>query len=188
MAVRAQLPAVQFRPKALPGQTLNKEELLRVACAMRDLTRGSETLFIVNDWPELAVASDADGVHIGQTDCSPAEARKIVGDHRLVGLSTHNLDQVAASVPKPIDYIGFGPLYATNSKLNPDPVVGPDRLAQAAKAAAHPIVAIGGLTRERIQALDSSVFHCAAAIRAVTEAEDPLQTMRDMQCILETRP
>ncbi len=187
MAVMAQLPAVQFRPKTLPGQTLNEEELLRLACAMRELTRGSDTLFIVNDRPELAVASDADGVHVGQLDLSPGEARRIVGDHRLVGLSTHNLDQVKASASEPIDYIGFGPLYVTNSKQNPDPVVGPDRLAKTAKAAAHPIVAIGGLTSERIQALDASAFHCAAVIRAVTEAEDPLQAMRDIQRILTER-
>jgi thiamine-phosphate pyrophosphorylase len=184
MAVMAQLPAVQFRPKARPGLTLDDAELLRMACVLRELTRGSDTLFIVNDRPELAVESNADGVHVGQTDCSPAEARHIVGDHRLVGLSTHNLDQVAASTSDPIDYIGFGPLYATHSKLNPDPVTGTGPLARAAELAPHPIVAIGGLTLERIQALDASAFHCAAVIRAVTEAENPLQAMREFQTIL----
>ena len=184
MAVEANLPAVQFRPKAAPGKPLNNAELLRLACAMRDITRGSSTLFIVNDRPDLAVESDADGVHVGQTDLSPGEARRIVGKDRLVGLSTHNLDQVAASTNEPIDYIGFGPLYTTTSKANPDPVVGPEQLVHAARLAQHPIVAIGGLTLERIQELDPTCFHCAAVIRAVTEADRPLQAMQHIQRIL----
>ena len=188
MAVEANLPAVQFRPKALPGQPLDPAELLRLGRALRDITRGSSTLFIVNDLPALAVESDADGVHVGQTDQSPAEARQIVGDLRLVGLSTHNLDQVAASVKEPIDYIGFGPLYATNSKANPDPVVGPGLLSTASKLAQHPIVAIGGLTPTRMQDLDPTSFHCVAVIRAVTEADHPLQTMQRLQRILAPRP
>mgnify|MGYP001765293534 CR=1 FL=1 len=187
MAVEANLPAVQFRPKARPGQPPDDAELLRTARALRAITRGSSTLFIVNDRPDLAVECDADGVHVGQTDLAPREARRRVGEHRLVGLSTHNLLQVDAAANEPIDYVGFGPLYATNSKANPDPVVGPDQLARAAGLARHPIVAIGGLTPERILALDPASFRCAAVIRAVTEADHPLQAMRRIQHILELR-
>lgn len=183
LAVEAGLPAVQLRDKNLDGG-----ELLSLAKRLRAITHGTSTLFIVNDRPDIAVLSDADGLHLGQTDLAPREARKLVGAQLLVGLSTHNLAQVKASVGEPIDYIGFGPLYATNSKACPDPVIGPELLKQAAASAAHPIVAIGGLDQQRINSLDLSACHCAAVIRAVTEADDPLSAMQALnQTIQEKR-
>ncbi|OPZ61092.1 MAG: Thiamine-phosphate synthase [Deltaproteobacteria bacterium ADurb.Bin510] len=164
---------MQLRDKQLDGA-----ELLELAKRLRSITAGTKTLFIVNDRPDIAVLSGADGLHLGQNDLPPQEARKLVGAQMLVGLSTHNLGQVKASVGEPIDYIGFGPLYATNSKACPDPVIGPELLKQAAALAAHPIVAIGGLDQQRINTLDLKACRCAAVIRAVTEAGDPLSAMQ----------
>lgn len=182
LAVAAQLPAVQLRDKRLASA-----ELLSMAKRLRAITAGSSTLFIVNDRPDIAVLSDADGLHLGQTDLAPTEARKLVGAQLLVGLSTHNLGQVKASVSEPIDYIGFGPLYATNSKACPDPVIGPELLKQAAALAAHPIVAIGGLDLTRIASLDLSACRCAAVIRAVTEASDPLNAMQALNQTIQEK-
>lgn len=184
LAVAAGAAAVQLRPKSESDRTV-----LRTARAMRALTRGSRTLFIVNDRPDLAVLADADGVHLGQDDLPPAEARRIVGPDRLVGLSTHNLAQVRASdVDTDVDYIGFGPLFATNSKVRPDPVTGPDALAAAAAATRHPIVAIGGITPDRVRQLAPDAWRCVAAIRAVTDAADPVAALRAFQAQMEANP
>ncbi|HAL92122.1 MAG TPA: thiamine phosphate synthase [Verrucomicrobia bacterium] len=180
-AMDAGLPAIQFRPKRIPSRIATDREWLRVARALRAITRGSSTLFIVNDRPDLAILSEADGIHVGQEDLPPGEVRRLIGNQRLLGLSTHNLDQVRAANAEPVDYIGFGPLFETNSKDHPDPVTGPDLLAQAAALSRHPIVAIGGLTAERVATLPCAHYRCAAVIRAVAEATDPALAMKTLQ-------
>jgi thiamine-phosphate pyrophosphorylase len=101
---------------------------------------------IMNDHPELAVEADFDGVHVGQMDVSPTEARTIVGPERIVGVSTHNRAQLEAADKMPVDYIAFGPVFATSSKLNPDPVVGLAGVREARALTSKPLVAIGGIT------------------------------------------
>jgi thiamine-phosphate pyrophosphorylase len=172
LAVQAGLPAVQLRCKGADGK-----RFLELARAMRQITAGSRTLLIINDRPDIALLADADGVHVGQEDLSPQAVRRLIGPEKLLGLSTHNLDQVRQSVGEPVDYIGFGPLYATTSKANPDPVTGPRKLEAAAGISRHPIVAIGGLTLDRIARLDPQTFHDVAVITAVSEADDPLAAM-----------
>jgi len=181
-AVEAGIAAVQLRTKGLGG-----EEELTLARRLRALTKGSSTLFIVNDRAEIALESDADGLHIGQDDLSATEARRLIGPDKLLGLSTHNLDQVTRAQHEPVDYIGFGPLYPTNSKMRPDPVVGPDALEDAWRCNRHPIVAIGGLDHDRIRKL-GPYAHNVAVIRAVTEAKDPLRTMRMLQASFLAKP
>lgn len=100
---------------------------------------------IINDRADIARMLGA-GVHVGQTDLPPAEARAIVGALPL-GYSTHNLTQLQAADGEPIDYVALGPIFGTLSKENPDPVVGVDRLRELRPLARHPLVAIGGMTR-----------------------------------------
>jgi thiamine-phosphate pyrophosphorylase len=169
LAVRAGLPAVQLRCKGADSR-----KFLELARAMRRITAGSRTLLIINDRPDIALLADADGVHVGQEDLSPQAVRRLIGPEKLLGLSTHNLDQVRDAGEEPVDYIGFGPLYPTASKARPDPVVGPQGLEAAADASRHPIVAIGGLNLPRIAGLTSKSFHNVAVITAVTEADEPL--------------
>ena len=126
-AVKAGLPCVQLRYK---GQ--DECEHLRLAHKLRRITAGTDTLFIVNDRPDIALASGADGLHLGQNDLPAAEARRLIGPDLLLGLSTHNLDQVAKANDEPVNYIGFGPIYSTNSKTKPDPVVGPEAILACA--------------------------------------------------------
>ncbi len=172
MAVTAGIAAVQLRYKG------DDDRLhLQLAHAMRAITRGSKTLFIVNDRADIGMLSDADGIHVGQEDIPVKEIRAMVGTDMLLGLSTHNLDQVQQANREQVDYIGFGPLYPTTSKDKPDPVTGPDILKEAGESSVHPIVAIGGLTPERINRLDPKSYHNVAVIRAVTGADEPLAAM-----------
>jgi thiamine-phosphate pyrophosphorylase len=122
---------------------------------------------IMNDSPEAAVIAGFDGVHVGQTDVSPAEARTIVGPDRIVGVSTHNRAQLEAADKLPVDYIAIGPVFATLSKLNPDPVVGLDGVREARALTSKPLVAIGGITFENARAVLDAGADSVAVISAM---------------------
>ncbi|NNF99340.1 MAG: thiamine phosphate synthase [Desulfobacteraceae bacterium] len=184
LAVDIGLPAVQLRYKGDDDRIHYS-----LACRMREITAGSDTLFIVNDRPDIAMLCDADGVHMGQTDLPVDRVRRLVGDRMLLGLSTHNISQVQAAKAEPVDYIGFGPLFTTTSKAVPDPVVGPEKLADAVRVSPHPVVAIGGLTLNRIRELDIAPLSNAAVIRAVAHADDPQAAIQTIHhAILEMSP
>lgn len=170
-AVEEGIPAVQLRYKGC-----YEREHLTLAHTLRRITAGTGTLFIVNDRPDIALISQADGVHLGQDDLPAAEVRQLIGPIMLLGLSTHNLEQVAAANAAPVDYIGFGPVFATNSKERPDPAIGADLLKAALAISRHPVVAIGGLDLERIRQLQPCP-HNVAVIRAVNDSPDPLAAM-----------
>jgi thiamine-phosphate pyrophosphorylase len=99
------------------------------------------------------VAAGFQGVHVGQDDLSPEGARLVVGDNRLVGVSTHNAEQLQLADRAPVDYIAIGPIFGTRSKANPDPVVGLDGLRAVRKLTTKPLVAIGGITRENCRSV-----------------------------------
>jgi len=100
---------------------------------------------IVNDRADVALIANATGVHLGQTDLPPASARQILGSNRIVGVSTHNLEQALEADQLPVDYIAVGPIFATTTKRNPDPVIGVEGLAEICRAIRTPVVAIGGI-------------------------------------------
>lgn len=128
----------------LRAKTATARRAYETGLALRELTRARGALFAVNDRPDLAAAVEADWLHLGQDDMPPAMARKLFAGP--IGLSTHNLAQVAAAAGEPVDYLGFGPVFATTTKENPDPVTGVELLAAAIAAAKLPVVAIGGIT------------------------------------------
>jgi thiamine-phosphate pyrophosphorylase len=102
----------------------------------------------MNDRADLCLAADFDGVHVGQDDLRAESVRKIIGAERWLGISTHNPEQVREADQSPADYIAIGPVFATGSKLKPDPVVGRDGVRQARALTRKPLVAIGGITRK----------------------------------------
>jgi thiamine-phosphate pyrophosphorylase len=114
----------------------------------RELKRvfGNITL-IMNDRADLCLAAGFDGLHVGQDDLSPASARSVVGDGLIVGFSTHNPAQVTQADAMPLDYVAVGPVFATSSKANPDPVIGLEGVRAARALTKKPLVAIGGITR-----------------------------------------
>jgi len=132
---------IQYRNKV--GTT---RDMLSDARAIRQAVGEGITL-IMNDRADICLAADFDGVHLGQDDLSAEGARIVIGPRRIVGVSTHNLEQLREADQSPADYIAFGPVFKTSSKRNPDPVVGLDGIRAARAATKKPLVAIGGITR-----------------------------------------
>jgi thiamine-phosphate pyrophosphorylase len=143
-----------------------EDEILADAAAMR-LAASSSFKLIMNDSPELAVRAEFDGVHIGQQDATPAEARAIVGPDRIVGVSTHSRAQLEDAARQPVDYIAIGPVFATATKENPDPVVGLDGVREARALTNKPLVAIGGITLENASAVLDAGADSVAVISAL---------------------
>ncbi len=142
---RILLPAaprfIQYRNKV--GNT---REMLSHAREIRRALGDGVTL-IMNDRADICIAAGYEGVHVGQEDLSPEGARIVIGPNRTLGVSTHTLEQLQEADAGPADYLAFGPVFATASKRNPDPVVGLDGIRAARAATKKPLVAIGGITR-----------------------------------------
>jgi len=164
---------IQIRDKtAGAGEFLNRvQRVLAIA--------PPDAQIIVNDRADIARIAGAAGVHLGQTDLPPSAARAVLGSGRIVGVSTHNLDQALEADRLPVDYIAVGPIYATTSKHNPDPVVGLEGLSRISKAIHKPIVAIGGITLERSRDVLSAGAHSIAVIRDLLASPNVMQRTRE---------
>jgi thiamine-phosphate pyrophosphorylase len=153
------------------------QEILAAARMARRVTRAAGALLVVNDRLDIALACDADGVHLGQDDLPYADAAAALGARRssmMIGVSTHDLAQVSAAARAGADYLGFGPVFATGTKANPDPIVGVAGLAAAVQVAGTvPVVAIGGVTLASARAVADTGAAAACAIAAVNAAADP---------------
>jgi thiamine-phosphate pyrophosphorylase len=166
-ALAAGLRLVQYRAKTLPdGQRLEQARRLRGLCADHG------ALFLVNDRLDLALAVDADGVHLGQDDLPPAVARRLLGPDRLIGRSTHNPEQLAQAVADGCDYVGVGPVQATPTKPGRAPV-GLDAVRRAAATCPIPWYAIGGVDLSNLPAAQAAGAQRVAVVRAITAAADP---------------
>ncbi|HAT50627.1 MAG: thiamine phosphate synthase [Nitrospirae bacterium] len=119
---------------------------------------------IINDHLRLAIELNADGVHVGQDDTAVTECRALLGSHRMIGLSTHNLVEIEDSLATSVDYVGFGPLFATQSKADTKPVCGLDSLAEAVRKSQKPLVAIGGIGPENLYDIAMCGARAAAMI------------------------
>jgi thiamine-phosphate pyrophosphorylase len=122
------------------------------ACAERiaKLSRDADAMFVIDDRADIAILLDA-GVHVGQDDLPPDDARRLIGPDRLLGFSTHNEAQFRAARSEPADYLALGPIFATASKRNPDPVVGVEELRRLRSLDPRPLIAIGGITRDNAE-------------------------------------
>ncbi|HEX5227879.1 MAG TPA: thiamine phosphate synthase [Bryobacteraceae bacterium] len=143
---------IQYRNKEFFSRAAF-EEAARIA----ELCRSAGALFVINDRADIAKLLDA-ALHLGQDDLAPSDARKILPAPAVIGFSTHNEQQLRAADSEPVDYLAIGPIFATGSKQNPDPVVGLDRLRTLRSLTQKPLVAIGGITR----ALAPQVFEAGA--------------------------
>jgi thiamine-phosphate pyrophosphorylase len=147
----------QYRAKKLSSR-----EILSHARELRRVL-GPDSLLFMNDRADLCLAADFDGVHLGQHDLSPEGARVVLGDQRRVGVSTHNTEQ-AKRAASPADYIAIGPVFATSTKQNPDPVVGLEGVRGVRALTAKPLVAIGGITRANAPSVLSAGANSVAVI------------------------
>ncbi|MFN9546493.1 MAG: thiamine phosphate synthase [Cyanobacteriota bacterium] len=168
-ALTAGVRLVQYRPKQEPATDLERLEQAR---ALRRLCQRHGALFLLNDRLDLALAVEADGVHLGQSDLPVAEARRLLGPERLIGRSTHALDHLRQAVMEGCDYVGVGPVHSTPSKPG-RAAVGLAYVAAAAAECALPWFAIGGIDATNLATVRQAGAKRVALIRAITEAEDP---------------
>jgi thiamine-phosphate pyrophosphorylase len=158
------------------------------ACAALQIARNAGTTLIVNDRVDVALAIGADGVHLGQADLPVIAARKLLGSKAIIGYSTHTLDQVKAALDLPIDYVAFGPIFKTSSKINPDPIVGVGQLREAKSiAGALPLVGIGGIQGSNLAQVLSAGADSAAIISEILKTPENI-TNNFKNLLLETSP
>jgi thiamine-phosphate pyrophosphorylase len=166
-AVAAGASLFQYRNK-----TASMKEAYVEALALRHAAAKAGALFIVNDRCDLALAVDADGVHLGQGDLPLDLAKKVMGPDKLIGISTHNPDQVREATAGKPDYLGFGPIFKPGSKQGHDPVVGLEGLRAMRSLTSLPVFAIGGIQIDQVEEVMRAGANGVAIISAILKAPD----------------
>lgn len=174
-AVEAGAPVVQMRDKNLPDG-----EFYRIASIVRGITRRAGVVFIVNDRVDVALATGADGVHVGQTDLPASAARRLIGNKRILGVSAATIDEALAAAEDAADYVGLGPIYSTATKADAAAPTGLELLREIRPRIALPIVAIGGIGPENIAAVAAAGADGAAVVSAVVCAPDMTAAARHL--------
>jgi len=164
---RAGARLIQLRVKGLSDR-----RWLAMAGAALAAARASGAYLVVNDRADIARIAGADGLHVGQDDLAGTDARAVVGPGVLLGVSTHNLDQLAAAATAAVDYLAIGPVFPTRTKDNPDPVVGLEMVRRARAATTRPLVAIGGITRANARSVVEAGADGVAVISDLLDAPD----------------
>jgi thiamine-phosphate diphosphorylase len=165
---------------------LPTRDFLDTAQEIREICRRHGCLLIINDRADIALAVDADGVHVGQEDLPLAAARKVVGPEKIVGVSTHDPQQALEAERGGADYIGFGPLFGTNTKATGYTARGLDQLRNIRKLVSIPIVAIGGVTTERAPSALAAGANAVAMISELVLASDVTAKVRETLQALES--
>jgi thiamine-phosphate pyrophosphorylase len=174
-ALRGGVDLVQLRIKHGDDKTI-----IDAAKRFKRVCHAHQAMLIVNDRPDLAAAADADGVHLGQDDTPVTNARQIMGEERLIGLSTHTPAQVDAAASSGADYIGVGPVNETPTKPG-RPAVGLELVQYAAVNAALPFFAIGGISAANVEQVHAAGASRVAVVRALTDAADPEAVARELR-------
>ena len=171
---------LQYRNKSASSrQFLESSRQLAETLVPRGVT------FVVNDRPDVAFLAGASGIHVGQNDLGVDQARVVAGPNKLVGVSTHNLEQFECATATSADYIAVGPIFSTSSKANPDAVVGLDFLRKVRTLTDKPLVAIGGITLERAAAAIEAGADSVAVISGILSASDPAERAKQYIKVLE---
>jgi thiamine-phosphate pyrophosphorylase len=166
---------LQYRDK-----TGAPQEILQAAAEITAVFAGVEATLILNDRADLAALAGWNGVHVGHLDLPPATVRRVLGAGRMIGVSTHNDEQVRVADASEADYIAVGPVFATSTKLNAEPVVGLEGVRRARALTAKPIVAIGGINRENARAVIEAGADSIAVIGGLfSGGESPCKVARD---------
>jgi thiamine-phosphate pyrophosphorylase len=163
----AQLLAGGARLIQLRDKEANAKELLDAARACLRLTRAAGAVLIINDRVDVALAAGADGVHLGQDDLAIEEARELLGPDKIIGVSTHSLEQFRLALETSADYLALGPVFTTTTKENPAPVTGPGLVRAARALTDRPLVAIGGMTPGRVSEIIAAGADSVAVIAAL---------------------
>ncbi|MGD0230187.1 MAG: thiamine phosphate synthase [Syntrophorhabdales bacterium] len=180
LAIAGGADTIQLREKA--GST---REMIRVAHEMQLVCREAGVTFIVNDRVDVAIASHADGVHLGQGDLPIPLARKLLGEGAVIGGSAGTLEEARACLMEGADYVGFGPVYETASKDDAGPASGLDLLEEIVRTIGVPVIAIGGISPGNIPRVMQAGAHGIAVISAVCCQRDPEEAARILRRLME---
>ena len=171
---------VQYRDKRdIPS----RERLLLVRQLRRSLPVGVQ--LVVDDHVDVALAAGADGVHLGRHDMEPVEARRRLGSRVLIGGTANSFDEACQCFTLPLDYIGAGPVFGTRSKSNAPPALGLETLARIVRASPVPVIAIGGITPDNLDAVVEAGVHGVAVLSGIVAAADPAAATARYQAALE---
>ncbi len=174
LALKAGVKMIQFRCKE--GTDLDN---LRIAKEIASLCKINDSLFIVNDRIDIAIASKADGIHLGQEDIPIEIARELIGPEKIIGLSAHSLKQIESAEKEPCDYLGVGPIYKTPSKKDKKSI-GTDSLKKITSQIHIPWFAIGGINKINISEVNRLGAKKIALINAIMNAEDPYKASKEL--------
>ncbi len=177
--LNAGVKIIQYREKKLKSGAM-LEECLQI----RALTLQANACFIVNDHIDIAMLVDADGVHIGQEDLPVPMVRKLIGPNKIIGLSTHNPNQANEAINLGADYIGVGPIFATQTKEDVCAPVGYEYLDFVAKNINVPFVAIGGIKRHNIGEVVKHGAKCCALVSELVGAENIVQRVQEVRAAM----
>lgn len=176
LVLEAGVRIVQYREK-----NATRREIYEQALKLREMTSGYNAMLIVNDYADIALAVDADGVHLGQDDLPLREARRIMGE-RIVGISTHSMAEAKAASADGADYIGFGPIFHTTTK-DAGPPQGLDNLRSIKQNVRVPVVAIGGISEETLAAVLEAGADAAAVATAICRGDVGENARRMMRIV-----
>ena len=176
--VDAGVDLIQFRDK-----TLSDKDHVAIGKRLTQLTRPTPTRWIMNDRADLAVATDADGVHLGQDDISVSDGRRLVGASKLIGVSTHDIEQARQAVIDGANYIGVGPVFPSATKAF-DSHVGLELIEEVASEIKLPAFAIAGINTENIGNVVKAGFNRVAVSAAVSAADDPMSAAKELKSVL----
>lgn len=180
-AIRGGADVLQLRDKEA-----GSGRLYRVALQLRKLTRDAKVPFIVNDRLDIALAADADGVHVGQADLPASVVRKIIGPGKILGVSVETVEEAVLAEKDGADYLGVGPVFeARETKPDAGNPLGVDRIARIRRHCSLPIVAIGGIDAENARKVREAGADAAAVISAIVAADDIAQATRRLKRILD---
>jgi len=179
MAIRNDVSIIQYRDKNADLQTMKNNAL-----KMQKLTAQSSTCFIVNDIPEVALFSRADGIHVGQSDEHYLQVRKHMPDN-IIGVSTMTLEESIEAEKLGADYLGVGPIFITQTKPDTPPPIGLANLKEIVDNTSIPIVAIGGISLDNLESILETGVHGVAIISAILTAPDPEKEIQKIQNITE---
>jgi thiamine-phosphate pyrophosphorylase len=172
-ALRGGVTVLQYREKLAPTRVMVEE-----AMALRDLCRSYGVPLLINDRLDVALAVDADGVHLGQDDMPVLIARRILGSHKIIGLTVHNEEELREAEKLPLDYVSFAPVFPTSTKSDHKTPLGIRGVAYLASLTKLPCVAIGGIKEHHLEELSGTGIDGVCVVSAILGSENPEEAAR----------